>query len=162
MKADWTRLCQLLDDDQELLEAVELAAGDPDAFLEAHGDVLKELGITTASQIDPWLAMIDALDDAGALAYLERDDAGEELADALAGLPRVVGADVELDEVSDVEDSLVTAVEVADRLLAPHGLRVVYLDEGTEDVPLVVVPLANTDEINRVAARLGRTARVYG
>ncbi|WP_119697820.1 DUF6630 family protein [Microbacterium halotolerans] len=161
MKADWTRLCQLLDDDQELLEAVELAAGDPEAFLAAHGDMLGELGVTKASQIDPWLAMIDALDDAGALAYLEGDDAGEELADALAALPRIVAAGAELDEVSDVEDSLVAAIVVADRLLAPHGLRVVYLDEGTEDVPLVVVPVANVEEILLVADRLDRTARVY-
>lgn len=162
MTTPWTRLCTLIDDDAEVRDAVELAAGDPAAFLEAHRDVLAEIGVTEASQIDPWLALIDALDDAGALAYLESGDGGEELADALAGVPRVFRSGVGLDEVDDVGDDLDAAIRAADRLLEPHGLRIAYLDEGTDDVPLVVVPRENAEELVAVAAGLGRTARVYG
>lgn len=156
---DWGRLCELLDDDPEVRRAVALAASDPAAFLDEHADVLADLGVADAAQIDPWLALIDALDDAGALAYLEGDDTGEELADALAGLPRVFGSGVELDEVSDVDGSLAEAIAAADRLLAPRGLRLVYLDEGTDDVPLVAVPLDAADEAVEIAQRLGRVVR---
>lgn len=162
MGEEWARLCELIDNDPEVGDAVAKAAGDPEAFLAEHAQVLGELGVTDASQVDPWLALIDAIDDAGALAYLEPDDTGEELADALAALPRVVAAGVELDEVSDVAESQRDAIAVADRLLAAHGLRVVYLDEGTEDVPLVVVPIADSEEIVRLVGRLGHVASVFG
>lgn len=158
---DWGRLCELLDDDAEVRRAVTLAAEDPKAFLDENAAVLADLGVTEAGQIDPWLALIDALDDAGALAYLEPDDTGEELADALAGLPRVFAAGAELDEVADVEGSLDEAVRVADRLLAPHGLRLLYLDEGTDDVPLVAVRAAEAQDAVDAASRLGRVARTY-
>lgn len=161
MSDDWARLCELLDDDPEVRRAVVQAADEPQAFLAEHEQVLGELGVADASQIDPWLALIDAIDDAGALAYLEPDDTGEELADALSGLPRVIAAGVDVDAVSDVDGSQREAIAVADGLLAPHGLRVVYLDEGTEDVPLVVVPIANAREIVQLAERLGHTASVF-
>ena len=52
---DWRRLCGLLDDDEAVWEAVEAA-------LEA-GD-------------DPWEALLDGLDEAGAPAFLRADDDG--------------------------------------------------------------------------------------
>ena len=133
---DWTRLCGLLDDDPELAPAVRDAA--------EHDE-------------DPWDALIDALDDAGALAYLDRGDTGVELADALAALPRVFRADVELDEVGDVDD-LDAAIAKANELLAPRLLRLVHIaDPEDEDAhPLVAVPAANVDEIHALIGSLGR------
>lgn len=131
---DWTRLCNLLDDDPEfapaVLDAVEAGDG-------------------------PWDALIDALDDAGALAYLDRSDTGVELADALAGLPRVFRADVDLDAVGDVDD-LDDAIAKADQLLASHLLHLVHIeDPEDEDAhPLVAVSNANVDEIGTLIAKL--------
>ncbi|KDA06678.1 hypothetical protein DC31_09050 [Microbacterium sp. CH12i] len=137
---DWTRLCELLDDDPELLPAVRLAvAGDE----------------------DPWTALIDGLDDAGALAYLEVNDTGIELADALPPLPRVFATGVELDKVGDVEGDLTAAIVRADSLLASRDLRIVYLDEDSDAYPLVVVPIANVAEILEITERLGFTARIF-
>lgn len=132
---DWARLCELLDDDPELGPAV--AAADP---------------------ADRWEALIDGLDDAGALAYLEVGDSGMELADALAELPRVFRTDVELDEVGDVDD-LVAAIARADALLSPHGLRLLRLEEDPTAVPIVAVPAEHVDEIISLAAARGRGAR---
>lgn len=131
---DWTRLCNLLDDDPEFAPAVldAIEAGD-----------------------DPWDALIDALDDAGALAYLDLGDTGAELADALPALPRVFRTGVDLDEVGDVDD-LTAAVTRANELLAPHGLHLVHLaDPEDEDAyPLVAVPAANVDDIAALIDRL--------
>jgi len=158
---DWARLYSLIDDDAEARDAVVMAASDPAAFLEAHAEVLGEIGITETAQIDPWLALIDGLDDAGALAYLDPDDDGEQLADALAGVPRVVRGGIDVDAIGDVSSGLDDAIAAADALLGGHALRLVFLDEGTDDVPLVVVPSGDADEIVALAARLGHTARVF-
>ena len=137
---DWLRLCRLLDDDSEMLAAVESAATDPDA--------------------DPWLAVIDGLDDAGALAYLETQDLGAELSDALAGLPRVFRTPVDLGPVADI-DELPDAIAAADLLLAPHELRIVFLEEDSDAFPLVAVRSADAEVIVQLAAQLGHEARVF-
>lgn len=131
---DWTRLCNLLDDDPEfapaVLDAVE--AGD-----------------------DPWDALIDALDNAGALAYLDRGDTGEELADALPALPRVFRTLVEFDEVGDI-GSLDGAISRAGELLAPHGLDLIHIEDPEDEdaYPLVAVPTATVGEIQTLITKL--------
>ena len=80
---DWKRLCGLIDDDEAVWEAVHEALQAAD---------------------DPWDALIGGLDDAGALAYLQVDDTGMELSDALAQLPRVFALQPDLDEVTDTDD----------------------------------------------------------
>jgi len=132
---DWTRLCNLLDDDPEfapaVLDAVE--AGD-----------------------EPWDALIDALDDAGALAYLDSDDSGIQVADALPALPRIFRSGIELDEVGDIDD-LQDAVAKANHLLAPHALRLIHIEdpENEDAFPLIAVPTAHVDEIQRLISDLG-------
>lgn len=131
---DWARLCRLLDDDPELtpaaLEAVEGGESPRDALLEG-------------------------LDDAGALAYLEKNDTGAELADALHALPRIVRTGLELDEVGDI-DTLDAAITRANELLAEHGLALVYLEDpdDADAHPLVAVPVADLDEINALIEKL--------
>ena len=133
---DWTRLCNLLDDDPEfapaVLDAVE--AGD-----------------------DPWDALIDALDDAGSLAYLDLGDTGVELADALPALPRVFRTGADVDAVGDVDD-LTAAVAKAKEILAPHRLSLVHIEDPEDEdaYPLVAVPVANVDEIATLIERLTR------
>jgi len=137
---DWTRLCDLLDDDPELAPAVRRAVSD---------------------NADAWTALLDGLDEAGVLAYLDRKDTGIELADALAQVPRVFAVGIDLDEVADVEGDLSAAIVRADSILATHDLRIVYLEEDSDAYPLVVVPVANVAEIIEIAARLGFTAQVF-
>lgn len=138
MNEYWVRLCDLIDDDPELGPAVSQAASG-----------------------DSWMALIDGLDDAGALAYLERGDSGIELADALAQVPRVFRSGVDLDVVGDVDGDLDAAITVADGILSPHRLRILHLEEDDDAYPLVVVPDANVTEIVALATRLGHTVRVF-
>jgi hypothetical protein len=119
-EALWERLCSLLDDDEHLWPAVEAALAEPDG--------------------DPWDALLDGLDDAGALASLEAEDTGMELADALVQLPRVFRLQPDLGEVTDTDD-LDEALRVADRALEEHGHRVLILENDDEDVHELVVVL---------------------
>lgn len=141
--SDWARLCELLDDDPMLRPEVERAASDPDG------------------EGDPWMVLIDCLDDAGALAYLDRGDSGMELADALAQVPRVFSAGVDLDRVGDLDGDLTAAIAFADGILIAHDLAVVHLEEDDDAYPLVVVPRANAAEATALAAHLGHSARVF-
>lgn len=131
---DWTRLCNLLDDDPEFAPAVldAIEAGD-----------------------DPWEALIDALDEAGALAYLDLGDTGAELADALPPIPRIFRTGADVDAVGDVDD-LTAAVAKANEILAPHTLSLVHIEDPDDEdaYPLVAVPTANVDEIHGLIARL--------
>ncbi|WP_375389005.1 hypothetical protein [uncultured Amnibacterium sp.] len=135
---DWQRLCALLDDDEAVWEAVEEAL--------AQGD-------------DPWEALLDGLDDAGALAYLQSDDTGMELTDALVQLPRVYALQPDLDAATDTDD-LVEAMRAADGALASGDLRLLRLVEEDDDAswPVVVVPADLQSEIRSLAEGLGHTA----
>jgi hypothetical protein len=137
---DWKRLCALLDDDEAVWEAVEAALEEGD---------------------DPWDALIGGLDDAGALAYLQADDTGMELSDALAQLPRVFALQPDLDEVTDT-DELVEATAAADRILTAADLRVVRLVEEEDAWPIAVVPSAGADDIAGLVTALGHEAVVGG
>ena len=140
MIEDWVRLGALLEDDPEVGKAIRHAGRD-------GGDVRA--------------ALFDALDDAGALAYMEWSDSGVELADALAQVPRVFQTGADLDEVGDVAGGLTEAIARADGILSAHDLRTVYLDEGSDACPLVVVASGDVEEITALAARLSVTARTF-
>ena len=135
---EWQRLCALLDDDESVWEAVEEA-------LEAGED--------------PWEALLDGLDEAGALAYLQTEDTGMELSDALAQLPRVFALQPDLGEVTDT-DELDEATSAADRILSAGGLRTVRLIEEDDAWPVVVAPATAIEEIQTLIAALGHEAVV--
>ncbi|GAA2749836.1 DUF6630 family protein [Amnibacterium kyonggiense] len=137
---DWRRLCALLDDDEAVRQAVDEA-------LES-GD-------------DPWEALLDGLDEAGALAFLRSDDTGMELSDALAQLPRVFAVQPDLDEVTDTDD-LGEATAAADRILARSDLRIVRLVEEDDAWPVLVVLADNAGEIGSLVSDLGQQAVIGG
>ena len=130
---DWMRLSALLDDDVAVRAAV-------DGALEGGGD--------------PWEALLDGLDEAGALAYLQADDTGRELSDALAQRPRIFAAGPDLDPVTDT-DELGVATGVADATLARAGLRLVRLVEDDDSWPVVVLRQDDLAEVLAIAERLG-------
>jgi hypothetical protein len=135
-EALWERLCSLLDDDEQLWPAVEAALEESDG--------------------DAWDALLDGLDDAGALASLEAEDTGMELADALAQLPRVFRLQPDLGEVTDTDD-LDEAIRAADHVLEAHGHRLLILENDDEDVhELVVVPEEAVGPILETAEALER------
>ena len=139
----WERLTRLLDDDELLWPRVRAAleTGDP----------------------GPWQALLDGLDDAGALAYLEGEDTGMELADALAQLPRVFRLQLDLGGVSDIDD-LGSSMVAADALLARRGCRLLLLQdpEDEEACALVAVPEANVPEALALSADLNRSVTTFG
>ena len=139
-REDWQRLCALLDDDPAVWEAVDaaLTAGD-----------------------DGWEALLDGLDEAGALAYLQADDTGMELTDALVQLPRVYRLQPDLNAVTDTDD-LPEATRLADSILGAGGLRVVRLVEDDDAWPVIIVPRDRTDEIARLADAVDGEAVVGG
>ena len=151
--ARWERLCALLDDDEHLWPAVRQALLDPAGYLAARAG--SPLAPTDPADVDPWVALIDGLDDAGALAYLDPGDQGEELAEALAALPRVVRARLDLGPVTDTDGDVPTAVRAADAVLAPAGLCLVHLHEDDDAHPLVVVRAVDHAEITATAQALG-------
>lgn len=151
----WERLCALLDEDPQLWPAVRQALLDPASSFAEHAEALADRGIEDPAAIDPWVTLVDGLDDAGALAYLDRADQGSELADALAGIPRVRAAGVDLGPVTDTDGDVPTAVRAADAALAPAGLCLVYLDEDSDAYPLVVVRADDAAEIASLAEQLG-------
>lgn len=158
---DWARLCALLDDDPELEPSVRRAVTDPAGYFADHEGDLRDRGISSSASVDAWLVLIDGLDEAGALAYLDQQDTGIELADALPALPRIIQAEIDVDAVGDVEGDLAAAIMRADEILAPYDLRLVYLEEDPDAYPLVAVDSAQVDEILAIAARLGHDARVF-
>ncbi|PPF38661.1 hypothetical protein [Pseudoclavibacter sp. AY1H1] len=163
----WQRLCTLIDDDPEIWPSVQQALEgdsrdeDEDQGEDQSGDDDRdESGVEEDDGADEaWGALIDALDDCGALAYLHAEDTGMELADALAGVPRIVRLGLDTDEVGDVDGDVPTAAAAADALLAPVGLALVFLEEDSDAHPLVVVPRESVTEIVDTAAALGFVAR---
>ncbi|MFD1720858.1 DUF6630 family protein [Amnibacterium endophyticum] len=137
---DWERLARLIEDDDAVAAAVRDAV--------EGGE-------------DPWEALLDGLDEAGALAYLHADDTGMELTDALAQLPRVFAAQPDLDEATDTDD-LPAATRIADGVLAADGLRVVRLVEDDQSWPLVVLPEERVKDVLRATAACGQEASLGG
>lgn len=136
---EWERLARLLDDDDEAVAVAVRQAVE-------QGD-------------DPWAALLDGLDEAGALAYLQSGDTGMELTDALAQLPRVFAKQPDLDDATDTDD-LAEATRIADAALAEHDLRIVRLVEDDESWPLVVVPEGRVREILTAVTALGESVAV--
>ena len=164
----WERLCTLIDDDPEIWPSVQQAlegdSRDEDEDIDKgkvqSGDDRDESGVEEDDGADEaWGALIDALDDCGALAYLHADDTAMELADALAGVPRIVRLGLDTDEIGDVDGDVPTASAAADALLAPAGLALVFLEEDSDAYPLVVVPRESVAEIVDTAEALGFVAR---
>lgn len=130
----WQRLCALIDDDEHLWPSVSAALELEDA--------------------DPWETLLDGLDDAGALAFLDTADTGMELVDALAQLPRVFRLQPDLDEANDADD-LDDAIRAADATLGGSGCRILELGQADADArALVVVHTADLTELMRLAAEL--------
>lgn len=136
----WHRFCDLLDADEHLWPGVATALEDG----------------------DPREALLDGLDDAGALAYLDAGDTGMELTDALVQLPRVFRLQPDLDEVTDTDD-LDEALAAADAVLADDDHRLLELEDPDDDSrALVVVQADAVAELLGLAERLRVGVTAFG
>lgn len=172
---DWLRLAALLDEDPELQASIRLALEDPGAYRDLHADDLhvgsageQTTGEETAGEegditptLDLWTVLLDGLDESSALAYLDVEDTGCELVDALVGVRRAVDCGACFEDVSDVDD-LFSAIHRAEQLLGEHGLRLLQLEEDDDEaIPLVVVPQESVPDILALAGRLGHDVTVF-
>lgn len=132
----WERLCGLVAEDPAVLDDVREALAE---------------GEDTAGV---WQVFISGLDDAGELAYLKASDGPMELEAALAQLPRVVRAAVDLESVGDVDGDLAAGVDVAEEVLAEVDLATVHLPEDEDAHPLAVVVLSALDDAEALIEEL--------
>lgn len=156
----WSDLIPLLTEDDSVLAAVIQAVTAQSAYFRDHEDTLLERGIDEPGHVTGTIALVDALDEAGELAYLDWKTHASDVAGLLANLPRVRASEVSLEPVADLEVSLEPAVAAANRLLEPAGIAVVVLDEDSDAYPLVAVPRELLPRIQDFAARAGATVRV--
>ncbi|MGY5766627.1 DUF6630 family protein [Brachybacterium sp. DNPG3] len=162
---DWLRLAALIDDDPELLGTMRLALDDPAAYRDLHAD---DLHVDPSAEDDDraaplamWTVLLDGLDESSALAYLDIEDTGCELVDALAGVRPALRCGACFEDVADVDD-LFAAIHRAEQLLAGHGLRLLQLpDDDDEAIPLVAVPQESVADIVALAEHLGHEAIVF-
>lgn len=147
----WIRLTDLITDDPSVRQLVRSAVDDPAAYLAAHADTLGARGIDEADEVTPLLALIDALEGVGELAYLDWKAEASEVAAQVARLPHVRAKGVELASIADAE-LLEDAVRAANALLAPAGLAIVMLDEDSDAYPLVAVSLDRLDALEAASA----------
>lgn len=158
-QSQWARLCALLHDSPAVATDVALARDIPEAYFAAYEDDLLDRGIESPDEVHPWLALIDALATANALAYLDWKASADDLVSAIGSLPHLAGRGIDLDPLRGSGDRLEAVLGHADRLLADQGLRLLHLDEDSDAYPIVVVPERDAAEIVVLAAQLGNDAR---
>lgn len=158
--AAWDRFAALLTDDPGVAPQVRLAVADPAGYLAAHEDALLQRGIEEADEVEGVVALVDALQGAGEVAYLDwKEEAGEVRAQ-VAGLPRVRAAGVALDAAG--EGSVEQVARAISRLLGPAGLVVVQVDEGSDAYPLVAVPADRLPALVAAGAAVDVGVRTFG
>lgn len=138
--AAWDRFVDLLTDDPRVAPEVRLALTDADAYLERHAEQLADRGIDEAGDVEAVLALVDSLAAVGDLAYVDWKEPSEYLLEMVGALPRVRATGIAIEGVLH-HDDVGPVVAAANRLLAPAGVVVVVVEEGTDGCPLVALPV---------------------
>ena len=136
---------------------VALAADDPARFLATTKHELFEDWDDDDTDELPWLALIEALNDAGRLAEVDWKEAGTEI---LAWLEKIGGApakralraghEPELDERRTDE-----ALALFGKLLGAAGQALLVFDKSSDSFPLMVVPAADVRALISLARVAG-------
>lgn len=155
----WTRLTLLVTDAPGVLPQVLSAVSDPEGYLAAHADALDERGIEEADEVTPVVALVDALLEVGEVAYVDWKEASSEVCAQLASLPRVRAAGGVLDSLDGRPDEVAAA---ANALLAPAGVAIVGLDEGSDAYALVAVPSDRVGALVAAGAAVGGVVTTFG
>lgn len=158
--AAWDRLVDLLTDDPRVAPEVRLALTDADAYLERHAEQLADRGIDEAGDVEPVLALDDALEAAGELAFADWQEDPEVLLELVTDLPRVRTAGVDLDTVAR-EGGVEEVLAAINRLLAPVGVVIAYINEGNDSYPLVAVPVDRMTAIEVAGANVDLSVEAF-
>jgi hypothetical protein len=161
-----TRLEALLEIGQLLApRAKRLPAEVTAAFTDARAYLTAKLRRKTglhealADKRLPWLALIRALADAGACAAVDWRASAPEIERALArlGAPRSAIAWMKRQD-DDAETSTEELLEMAGEKLRARGVRLGYLDDGSDSYALVLLAPESVAKVKRLAlrARYGR------
>lgn len=151
--ATWRALCdQLCPGDASLYLDVELSIASPVEYLKKFKDALWDRGIGKASDVTPWLALVDGLIARAHLAELDWRLEAEDLAFELEALGPCKERNVRLTPLSESSSSREMLLTEAAEALKHCSLGLLCLDIDSDCYPLVVVPLERVPEIRRLAS----------
>lgn len=159
--AAWTRLTALVTEDPRVLPEVIAAVTDPAGYLATHREALSDRGITAADEVEGIVGLVDALDAVGEVAYADWKEEADEVRALLARLPRVRAAGIALTggPDDDPDDDPERVAARANRAVAPAGVRIVQLDEGSDAYALVALPAAVVRDAVAAGAALDDVVR---
>ena len=151
--AAWQALCdQLCPGDASLYLEVELSINNPMGYLKKFKDALWDRGIEKASEVTPWLALVDGLTSRAHLTELDWRLQAEELAFELENLAPCKERDVRLFALSESSSSTQVLLDEAVQALRRYSLDLLCLDIDSDCYPLAVVPLDRASEVRRLAS----------
>lgn len=151
----WDRLVALVTDDPRVAPLVRSAVRDPASYLEQHSGAMADRGIDDPDEVEGVYALVDALEAIGEVAYVDWREDPDEVRAQLQGLPRVRATGIVLDVVGQGDQAVEQAVTAANRLLAPVGVAVVGINEGSDSYALVAVPADRVPAVLAAGAAVG-------
>lgn len=157
----WCTWTELVTDNAQARAAVRQSIDDPQGYFTEHEDELAGgRGMEDVEELRGVIPVVEALQDAGELAYFDWKEPADEVIGKLKPLPRIAGSGVDLTPLADSEDSVEQVAAQANELLRPAGVVIVVLDEDSDAFPLVAVPVDRADQVVALGQRLGSDVRV--
>lgn len=132
-------------------EEVALAATDADGYAARFEDRMDDRMISPQTSRLVWIALVDALDDAGRAIEL---DWKEDVAEVEAALDRLAGRPVFADTLPDDADTF-DALKQAGRQALDANLALFHLDIDSDSYPVTLVPLPDAYPAQVLADQLG-------
>jgi hypothetical protein len=139
---------------------VTRAFADPRGYLVAKLRRKTGLNEALADERLPWLALIRALEDARMSAAVDWRASASEIARALAHIGAPKKSIATMKRLDDDESSTQELLELAGDELRTHGVRLGYLDDGSDSYALVLLPARSVRRLKQLAkaARYGQIA----
>ncbi|OYO01100.1 hypothetical protein B0O41_2975 [Propionibacteriaceae bacterium ES.041] len=159
-EANWCTFTALITDNAEARAAVQQSADDPQGYFDAREEDLADRGIEDVEELTGVIPVVDALERAGELAYLDWKEPADEVVGKLARLPRVAGSGVDIPVLADSDGEVEQVTAQVNELLRPSGVVVAVLDEDSDAFPLVAVAADRADQVVELGQQLGSDVRV--
>lgn len=153
----WRKLSGRLSDEPTVTAEAVQAVEDPAAYFAEHRTRLSSRGIIGPESVTGTIALIDALQAADQLAYLDWKASPEETIDACSILPRVrvSGADLSDPAATAPVSDVWSTVRVINHRLRDVGLAFVMLNEWSDAYPLALIRLEDRRSISALARGAG-------
>lgn len=141
-----------------------LALDQPQTYFARFANALAERGIDSASDVTPWLALVDALQRHDALVECDWKTDNHDIAHALKTLAQTHQLHLRtfdaLDHPSDPAPTGSHAPAIHNLLSATH-MTLAFLDIDSDSYPLVLLPTASLAEAQQLAAQSGQRLTVF-